>query len=296
MGSTQFGNFQNFCRDSTLPICNLLIPRGQPNQPPGQAYVYEQACVLHGISLSGGRYLANLGTILVDGFSIVIALFLLWRSERKAAAVGRREMQLFILGFMLICICEIFSVGGFPLNDAARRGFSAANIALVTATFWVLLLNGLVGYQLIDDGTTISVGLVLVSAAAFFIGTGYIALDTGFSWTHYWDDSYDSRHRNIALYVLYQLLPLVFIAIYFVLESILVLRVLGEVRPMIWLVAAGLLFAIGQIFQYVISVHICRPTNGAIDGNFFQALFNVLSVVMVWIFWSSITEDDWPVQ
>jgi hypothetical protein len=252
------------------------------------------ACVLRGISLGGDRYLANLGTILVDGLAILTTLFLLWRSERKAAAVGRREMQLFLLGFMLISICEIFSVGGFPLNDAARRGFSAAHIALITTTFWMLLLNGLVGYQLLDDGTFLSVGLLTLSAAALFIGTGYIALDTGFSWTNYWDDSYEPRHRHMALYVLYQLCPLVFLFIYFILEAILVLRVLGERRPMLWLIAAAILFAIGQVFQYVISVHICRPTNGAIDGNFFQALFNVLSVITIWIFWSSITEDDWP--
>ena len=180
------------------------------------------------------------------------------------------------------------------MNDAVRRGFSAANIALVASTFWILFLNGLVGYQLLDDGTLTSIGMVLLSAAAFFVGTGYIALDTGFSWTGYWDDSYEPRHRNIALYVLYQLLPLICVFVYFILESILVLRVLGERRPMIWLLAAALLFAIGQIFQYVISVHICKPTDGAIDGNFFQALFNVLSVITIWIFWSSITEDDWP--
>ena len=238
--------------------------------------------------------MANLGTILVDGLAILTTLFLLWRSERKAAAVGRREMQMFLLGFLLISICEIFSVGGFPLNDATRRGFSAAHIALIASTFWILLLNGLVGYQLLDDGTFISIGMVVLSAAAFFIGTGYIALDTGFSWTGYWDDSYAPKHRNIALYVLYQLCPLVFVFIYFILESILVLRVLGERRPMLWLFVAALLFAIGQIFQYVISVHICRPTSGAINGNFFQALFNVLSVVAIWTFWSSITEDDWP--
>lgn len=203
-------------------------------------------------------------------------------------------MQIFLLGCLIIFLCEIFTVGGFPLSDAARRGFTAAHIAAITATFWVLLLNGLVGYQLLDDGTLVSVGMVLISAAALFIGTGYIALDTGFSWTGYWDDSLSGRHRNIALYVLYQLLPLVFVFFYFVLESILVLRMLGERRPMVWLIAAALLFAIAQIFNYVISVHICRPTGGALNGTFFQTLFNLLAVIMVWVFWSSITEDDWP--
>lgn len=62
----------------------------------------------------------------------------------------------------------------------------------------------------------------------------------------------------------------------------------------VYLCAAALLFAISQIFQYVISVHICNGSNGAINGGFFSTLFTMLSVIMIWVFWSSITEDDWP--
>jgi hypothetical protein len=94
--------------------------------------------------------------------------------------------------------------------------------------------------------------------------------------------------------VLYQLAPLVFLFTFFVLESALVIRVLGERKPMIYLVGAALLFALGQIFNYVVSVHICTGTNGKIDGAFFESLFTLLSVVTIWSFWSSITEDDWP--
>jgi hypothetical protein len=32
-----------------------------------------------------------------------------------------REMQLFLLGYLIIEICEIFTVGGFPLDGAVRR-------------------------------------------------------------------------------------------------------------------------------------------------------------------------------
>ena len=102
----------------------------------------------------------------------------------------------------------------------------------IVATLWVLLLNGVVGYQLLDDGTPISLGLLLGSAAALFVGTGYIALDTGFSWTGHFDPSLNSPNRNIGLYVLYQLLPLVCLAGFFILETLLVLKVLGEKRPM----------------------------------------------------------------
>lgn len=62
----------------------------------------------------------------------------------------------------------------------------------------------------------------------------------------------------------------------------------------VYLVGAALLFAIGQIFQYVISTHLCQATSGKINGALFETLFTLLSVIAVWGFWSSITEDDWP--
>ncbi|EWG42966.1 hypothetical protein FVEG_04632 [Fusarium verticillioides 7600] len=204
-------------------------------------------------------------------------------------------MQMFLVGYIIISICEIFSVGEFPLNSTVRIAFSAIHIGMIIATCWILMLNAVVGYQIIDDGTPLSIALIAISALLLLIGTGYIALDTGFSWTGYWDASYDApRNRNIALYVLYQLVPLILLVAFLVLEAILVIRILGETRPMIYLAAAALLFAIGQVFNYAISKYICDGTSGKIDGALFQTLFTLLSVIMVWVFWSSITEDDWP--
>ncbi|KAK0788398.1 hypothetical protein LTR91_016789 [Friedmanniomyces endolithicus] len=292
---TQFGAFHNFCRDtgsefSTLPVCNLFheSPARRGQSP------WFEGCNLVGIPLSGGRHLANLGSIIIAFFAIVASLYLLWRSDRKKAAVGRREMQFFLMGYIIIEICEIFTIGGFPLNGAVRRAFSAVHIAAIIATLWILMMNGAVGYQLVDDGTPLSIGLIFGSAAVLFIGTGYIALDTGFSWTTYWDSALDAPNRTYSLYILYQLVPLVFLVVFFILETVLVLRVLGEVKPMGYLIGAALLFAIGQIFQYAISVHICSRTNGAINGGMFETLFTLFSVVCIWQFWSSITEDDWP--
>jgi hypothetical protein len=203
-------------------------------------------------------------------------------------------MQLFLLSYIIISICEIFTVGGFPLGDRIRIAFTGIHIGMIIASTWILMLNAVVGYQIIDDGTPLSVGLMLASGAILLVGTGYVTLDTGYKWTSEWQESYTSPYRNIALYVLYQLAPLIFLVAFFVLEAILVLRILGEVRPMIYLAGAAVLFAIGQIFNYVISPYICNGTNHAIDGALFETLFTLLSVVMVWVFWSSITEDDWP--
>jgi hypothetical protein len=175
-----------------------------------------------------------------------------------------------------------------------RQAFTGIHLGMIVAATWILMLNAAVGYQILDDGTPLSLGLIIASAAALFVGTGYIALDTGYSWTGHFDGSLQEPNRNIGLYVLYQLAPLVFLFIFFILESLLVLKVLGEKKPMIYLVAAALLFAIGQIFNYVISTHICQGTDGKIDGALFETLFTLLSVATIWFFWSSITEDDWP--
>jgi len=193
----------------------------------------------------------------------------------------------------MVEICEIFSVGGFPLPPKVRLGFTAVHLAAIAATSWVLMLNAFVGFQLIEDGTAMSVGAVLVSAGAIFIGTGYITLDTAFKFTGYFNSSLVAPNRNIGLYVLYQLLPLVCIVIFFAVEAFLVLRVLGEQRPLLYLIAAFVLFAIGQVFQYAISRYICSGTVGKIDGALFETLFTWAAVTMTWVFWSSITEDDW---
>jgi hypothetical protein len=217
-------------------------------------------------------------------------------------------MQFFLFGYIIIEICEIFTVGGFPLNGnvrlvghfpnlataLTRQGFTAVHLGAISATFWVLLLNALVGFQLLEDGRPLSMGLVTGSALVIFVGTGYIALDTAFGYTGYFNPSLSPPYRNIGLYVLYQLLPLVFLVGYFAAASVLTLKVLGEPKPLIYLTAAALLFAIGQIFNYAISVYICNGTSGAINGAMFETFFTLLAVVAVWHFWHSITEDDFP--
>ncbi|KAI5863400.1 chitin synthase III catalytic subunit [Durotheca rogersii] len=288
MGSTNFGNFDAFCRDSTLPVCNVLSEtQNQQGQWGG--------CQLRGIPLPNGNHLGNLGSILLCGIAIAVSALLILRSEKKKAAVGRREMQLFLLGYIIIQICEIFTVGEFPLSGTVRVAFTGIHIGMILATTWILLLNAVVGYQILDDGTPLSIGLMLISGAIFFLGAGYVTLDTGYHWTTEFIPDPNDHYRNIALYVLYQLAPLVFLVAFYVLEAILVLRILGEIRPMIYLTGAAILFALGQIFNYVISPYICNGTTGKIDGALFQTLFTLLSVVTIWIFWSSITEDDWPI-
>lgn len=113
-----------------------------------------------------------------------------------------------------------------------EQAFTAVHLAAIVATTWILLMNAVIGFQLVEDGTAVSIGLIVITALALAIATGYVALDTGFSWTTRFERSLTNPNRNIALYVLYQLLPLIFLVIFFILETFLVVRVLRERKPM----------------------------------------------------------------
>lgn len=203
-------------------------------------------------------------------------------------------MQVLLLAYAVTQIAEIFSVGGFLTDGKVLVWFSAIHIGMITATSWILLVNAIVGYQLIDDGTPLSVGMTVASALAVFVGVAYVAVDTGFNHTGRFRIDDPTTLKNYALYVLYLLFPLLLIVGFFILESVLVLGVLRETRPMVLLSISALLFAISQIFNFVLSVHICSATSGKIDGALFETLFVLLAVVVLWFFWSSITEDEWP--
>ena len=133
---------------------------------------------------------------------------------------------------------------------------------------------------------------MLCSALIIFIGVGYIAADTAFAWTSEFQSSNPDSLRNVALYILYLLFPLICLVAYYLLSTYIVIRILGERRPLIMLTLSALAFAIGQIFNFLISVHICLGTSGKIDGSLFETFFTLLSVGLLWWFWISIVEGE----
>jgi len=96
----------------------------------------------------------------------------------------------------------------------------------------VLLINAIVGYQLMDDGTPLSVGLTATSALAVLVAVAYVAIDTGVNYSGKFKTTNTAELKNYALYVLYLLFPLLLVVAYFILESVLVLSVLKETRPL----------------------------------------------------------------
>jgi hypothetical protein len=48
-----------------------------------------------------------------------------------------------------------------------------------------------------------------------------------------------------------------------------------------------------MVFDFAVSYEICKHTKGKIDGTMFSTLFTIPAVALLWLFWNSITEDDW---
>jgi hypothetical protein len=181
-------------------------------------------------------FLLNLaGTVLIDILAVFSSIFLIGRANKRRAAVGRREMQIFLGTYLLVSFCDLFTTGRFlhVSNDLAKKvllGFTSIQLGFTTAMFWILVLFGLVGYQLLDDGTPLSLGLVVGSAAILFTGTTYIALDTAFSFTGHFQPSKDCM--NVGLYILYLGLPLVCMVALAILHASLILQRLSERIPL----------------------------------------------------------------
>lgn len=273
-----YGEFAALCYQSPLPICHLFASKQTPE------------CSLVGIADGKVR---NLGDIIMAAIAIIVALVLVGMTHRKRAAVGRKEMNVVFIGYILILAAQIIDSGGF-LDEQSKVVViaSAVHIGLIAGTFWALLINALVGYQIVEDGTFLSTWGTLISTLIVAGGTGYIAGDTAFSVTGYFNTTNPATLKNVALFTLYLVWPIIAIGLYVILETVIVVKFLGEKRPLLLLYLALVSFAIAQVFMFVVSHYICSGTNHDVDGSLFSTLFTLISVILIWMFWNSITEDE----
>ncbi len=93
----------------------------------------------------------------------------------------------------------------------------------------------------------------------------------------------------MALWIIYILWPVVCVVIYIISQLILVFRTLEDRWPLGDIVFGTAFYAIGQVLLFAFSVTICNAIKHYIDGLFFFTLCILLSVMMVYKYWDSIT-------
>lgn len=248
-----------------------------------------------GIPRASGGHVGNVANMVACGLSLLVILGLAVRSSKREAAVGRVEFRTLLLMYALTLGFQVVTTGSFlRQSSAALVVVTALHLASVVALFWGLLANAIVSTQFIEDGTPSSLVPLYGLYVILFGATTYIALDTGFTFTHaFGPSSTPSDLKNVTLFILTNIWPPFCAFTYLVIMAHVVVRMLNEGRPLIWYLASALLFVLSQLDYFLLSKVICKGTKAAIDGSFVATILETLSVVALFYGWVGITEDTW---
>ncbi|KAF2225679.1 chitin synthase export chaperone [Elsinoe ampelina] len=277
-----FGDFDVLCQKAALPLCPLV---GPPNAFTGQRGI-QPLCYSRSISLAN--------TIIFQGaaafahiMALIMTIIMIIHVRSKFTAVGRKEITTFFyLYFLLSAFSLVLDAGVVPLGSAAYPYFVAAQSGLASATAVSLLISGMVGFQLYEDGTKLSVWLLRTGALVMFIVTFAVNIFTfkgiaGLGPT-----------KTIGLFVVLYIATAIFVFVYIVMQFLLVFGTLTERWPAGHLAFCVFFFVAGQVILYVFADSVCEGVQHYMDGLLFATVCNLLAVMMVYKYWDSITRED----
>lgn len=301
---TQFGDFQTLC--SQVPSytwCNLFYRQLQTNDPTvlvGSSNDAASApvgvnpeCGIPKVNTNGS--LGNIANIIVCGLSFFVIGALIYFTGRRKAAVGRVELRIFFVLYLLTLPFQLITSGSLlTQGSTALVVLTAIHAGLVATLFWTLLANAIVATQIVEDGTLSSIVPFSILSIAFFAATTYISLDVGLSITHVLGTSNPPQSINsIPLFVLTSIWPAVAALFYFGIMLYIVLGILNEIRPVWYYVIAAILFVLSQLDYFLLSKVICRGSSMKVDGSFIATILETACVVTLYFAWRGITEEDW---
>lgn len=178
---------------------------------------------------------------------------------------------------MALTICSlVIDAGVVPPRSGPFPYFVAVQNGLSSALCTCLLINGFVGFQLYEDGTFLSVWLIRLTSAVMFVVSFLISLLTFKSWGGM------SPTNTIALFVVLYILNAISLAIYLVMQLLLVMNTLEDRWPLGHIAFGVIVFICGQVLLYGFSDTICDNVQHYLDGLFFATFCNLLAVMMVY--------------
>ncbi|KIY03733.1 uncharacterized protein Z520_00424 [Fonsecaea multimorphosa CBS 102226] len=280
-----FGSFDSICRQSALPLCYIL-------GPPAEFTTAKNPVLLPGCSARS----IELGNTIIfqaaSDFAHIGALFMtaimIFHVRSKFTAVGRKEILTFFYIYSLLTIISLVLDAGViqATSGSAYPWFVAVQNGLVSALCTSLLINGFVGFQLYEDGTTLSVWLLRLGSLIMFFISFAVSLLTFKGWAGL------SPTNTTGLFIVVYIINAIFLAVYFVMQVILVVNTLQDRWPLGDLAFGAFFFIVGQVILYVFGKRICEGVSHYLDGLFFATVCNLLGVMMVYKYWDSITRED----
>jgi hypothetical protein len=225
---------------------------------------------------------------------VIAALIVL--CHRRKAAVGRIELQTFLVIYLLTLPLQLITNGSLlEQGTTPLVALTAVHAGFVVALFWALLANAIVATQVVEDGTLSSLVPFLIMVV-ISLGVGiYISLDIALGITTVIGGVSDpaSDLRSIALFVIMNIWPGICALLYLGIMVYIVVRVLNETKPMWYYILAACLFILSQLSWFLLGRVICKGSQGKADGTVIATVLETASVVVLYLAWKSITEESW---
>jgi len=267
---------------ASVPLCSVV---GKISTISG-SFGIEADCYARNIELAN--------TIIFQGAAsfahisaLIMTVIMILHVRSKFTAVGRKEITAFFYIYMMLSFVSlILDSGVIPPGNGAYPYFAAVQNGLTSALCLCLLVNGFVGFQLYEDGTTLSVWLLRTVSLAMFIITFLVSIATFKGWAGL------GPTNTIGLFVVLYLVSGLALLVYVVMQIILVVNTLQDRWPLGDIAFGVFFFVIGQVILYVFSIKICNAVQHYLDGLFFATVCNLLAVMMIYKYWDSITRED----
>ncbi|KAG0199639.1 Chitin synthase, class 7 [Mortierella sp. GBA30] len=271
-----FGNFNYICSTVSLTLCPLVgVPDG-----------IEPICYSRNVKLVD-TLIFQPSTLIIHIIALIMTAIMIYHIRSKYTAVGRKEIIMFFYLYMLVTIMDLLLISGIiPTASYLYPYFTGVHLGLISATFWCLLLNGFVGFQFAEDGTPLSLWSIRISSFVVFAAVTFLSIAT-FNKL----GPFDPLHP-VALWVVFFIFNGAALLIYVILQIVLVVNTLDDRWPLGDIVFGIAFFSVGQVILYVFSLDICNFAKHYIDGLFFGTIATLLSVMMVYKYWDSITKED----
>lgn len=275
------GDFGVVCRQAALPLCSLV-----GTSPVTGASGILPTCYARTIQLANTTIFEGAAST-VHILALIMTVIMVIHVRSKFTAVGRKEITTFFYIYMALTVFSlILDAGVVPPGSTALPYFVAAQIGLASALCISLFINGFVGFQLYEDGTTLSVWLLRLCSLGWFIITGVIALLTFEGWGGL------GPNNTLGLFVVTYIFNGIFLVIYVGMQLLLVVNTIQDRWPLGDIIFGIFFFAIGQIILYALNTALCEGAQHYVDGLFLSTICNLLAVMMVYKYWDSITKED----
>lgn len=279
----KFGDFNSICSKTALPLCSVVKSNKDTNFPGILPQCYARSVEL------ANTLIFQVGTSFVHFGGLVVILIIIFNVRSKYTAIGRLELLFFNYLFTALTIASlVVDCGVSPPGSTTYGYFVAAQIGLAASCCWSLAYNGLLGFQLWEDGTRMSMIAVRLTAIVAFALNFIVALLTFKGWA---GDTIDKSH-TMGLFVVMYLLNALSLLMYVLSQVVLLVFYLKNWWALGALSLGLFFFVAAQIITYTASIYICEGVNHYIDGLFFGTLANLFAVMMIYKYWDMITADD----